>query len=95
MNFVSEGPAPGQVDPRDLTAAQLAALRIVQGFRLNRVKNGWRAPGSPLVTLAMAQFLGGKRLLMRRTVAGKERIEVTGTGMNTLTVADARRRKAA
>lgn len=95
MNFVSDGPAPGQVDPRDLTGAQLAALRTVRDFKLARVRNGWRAPGSPLVTLAMVQFLGGKRLLMRRTVAGKERIEITGTGMNTMTVADARRSKAA
>jgi len=95
MNFVSDAPAPGQVDPRDLTSSQLAALRIVRDFKLNRVKNGWRAPGSPLVTLSMVQILGAKRLLMRRDVNGRPTLDITGTGRNTLTVADARRRKAA
>jgi hypothetical protein len=90
MSFVSERPAPGQVDPRDLTPAQLKALAVVAGFRLSRVKGGWRAPGSPLVTLATAQLLGGKRLVLRKTEAGQLRLVVTGTGRNTLAVAEQR-----
>ncbi|RWI96070.1 hypothetical protein [Mesorhizobium sp.] len=92
MNFMQP---PGQVDPRDLTSGQLAALRIVKEYRLSRVKNGWRAPGSPLVTLATMQILGAKRLVIRRDVNGKARIEVTGTGLNTLSVAEGRSRKSA
>ncbi|TIV36355.1 MAG: hypothetical protein E5V91_22775 [Mesorhizobium sp.] len=92
MNFMQP---PGQVDPRDLTSGQLAALRLVKEYRLSRVKNGWRAPGSPLVTLATMQILGAKRLVIRRDVHGKARIEVTGTGLNTLSVAEGRSRKSA
>jgi hypothetical protein len=95
MNFVSDAPAPGQVDPRELTANQLAALRAVHTFKLSRVRNGWRAPGSPLVTLATMQVLGAKRLVMRRDVGGSARMEITGTGINTLAVADSRKRNAA
>ena len=94
MNFQFELP-PKQVDPRELTSTQLAALRIVKTYRLSRVKNGWRAPGSPLVTLATMQILGAKRLVIRRDVNGKPQMDVTGTGLNTLSVADQRKRKAA
>lgn len=95
MSFVSDRPAPGQVDPRDLTTGQLAALRIVAEFRLGRVKNGWRAPGSPLITLATAGRLGFLRLVMRRDYSGRPRLEVTGLGQNTLAVADQRKRRVA
>jgi hypothetical protein len=95
MNFVSDAPAPGQVDPKELTANQLTALRTVQLYKLGRVKNGWRAPWSPLVTLATMQVLGAKRLVMRRDVGGSARMEITGTGINTLAVADSRKRSAA
>lgn len=91
MNFTA---MPGQVDPRDLTSGQLTALRIVKEYRLSRVKNGWRAPGSPLVTLATMQILGAKRLVIRRDVNGTPRMDVTGTGLNTLSVADGRKRVA-
>lgn len=84
-----------QVDPRDLTTAQLAALRTVNDHRLIRCKNGWRGPGSPRVTLEMASTLCAMKLIMRRDYFGKTRIEITGVGLNTLRVADARRRKAA
>lgn len=90
MNFMQP---PGQVDPRDLTSGQLAALRTVKEYRLSRVKNGWRAPGSPLVTLATMQILGAKRLVIRRDVNGKPQMDLTGTGLNTLSVADGRARK--
>ncbi len=93
MSFVSDRPAPGQVDPRDLTAGQLAALRTVAEYRLTRVHGGWQAPGSPKVTLATAQYLGFKRLVMRRTYNGRERLEATGAGRNTLAVAEQRKRK--
>jgi len=85
----------GQVDPRDLTTTQLAALRIVRDFRLIRSKNGWRAPGSPRVTLDMASTLAAMKLIAHRVYSGKTRIEITGVGLNTLSVADARKRKAA
>lgn len=93
MSFVSDKPMPGQVDPADLTAGQLAALRTVAAYRLSRVKGGWQAPGSPKVTLPTAQFLGWKRLVMRRTYNGRERLEATGAGLNTLAVAEQRSRK--
>ncbi|MER2536906.1 MAG: hypothetical protein ABTQ31_17270 [Rhizobiaceae bacterium] len=91
LSFVSDRPAPGMVDPRELTSSQLAALRVVATYRLSRVKGGWRCPGSPLVTLAMAQFLGSRRLVMRRLVAGRAALDITGGGRNTLAVADVRR----
>lgn len=84
-----------QVDPRELTTAQLAALRTVRDNRLIRCKNGWRGPGSPRVTLDMATTLAAMKLIMHRDYFGKTRLEVTGVGLNTLSVADARRRKAA
>ncbi|MCZ8545044.1 hypothetical protein OOJ09_12695 [Mesorhizobium qingshengii] len=95
MNFVSDAPAPGQVDPRDLTSTQLAALRTIKLYRLNRVAKGWRTAGSPLVTYAMVQILGAMRLIIRRDFHGKPRLELTGTGINTLAVADARKQKRA
>lgn len=93
LSFVSDKPAPGMVDPRELTSSQLAALRVVATYRLSRVKGGWRCPGSPLVTLAMGQFLGSKRLVMRRLVNGRDALEVTGAGRYTLDVADVRRER--
>ncbi|CDX54514.1 conserved hypothetical protein [Mesorhizobium plurifarium] len=84
-----------QVDPRQLTTGQLAALRAVHEFRLIRSRGGWRAPGSPRVSLDMVAALMALKLIMYRTYAGKTRIEVTGTGINTLAVADQRKRKAA
>lgn len=95
MSFVSENPPHGQVDPKLLTTGQLAALRIVAGYRLARVKGGWRAPGQALITLPTAQRLGALRLVMRRDYNGQPRLEVTGAGRNTLAVADERRRKRA
>lgn len=94
MSFVSDRPAPGQVDPRDLTRGQLAALKACRDFRLTRVKGGWRCPGSKLVTLPMAQFLGAKRLVIRRDYSGRPRLEITGLGLNTLAVAEQRRKSA-
>ncbi len=87
--------AKTQVDPRDLTTHQLQALRLVRDFRMIRSKNGWRAAGSQRVTLDMVATLAAMGLIMRREYFGKTRIEITGTGRNTLTVADARRRNAA
>ena len=91
MNFVSELP-PRQVLPGELTSGQLAALRIVHTYRLGRVKNGWRAPGSPLVTLATMRVLFAKRLVLYRNINGRQGIDVTGTGINTIAVADQRKR---
>lgn len=93
MSFVSDRPAPGQVDPGELTISQLAALRTVRDWRLGRVKGGWQCPGSPKVTLPTAQFLGYRRLVMRRIYNGRERLEITGAGRNTLDVADQRRKR--
>ena len=95
MSFVSEPVLHGQVDPRDLTSTQLAALRLLADFRCTRVRNGYRAPGRPLITLPTAQRLGALRLVIRRTVNGVPRLEVTGTGRNTLAVADQRKGRAA
>ncbi|RUT82975.1 MULTISPECIES: hypothetical protein [unclassified Mesorhizobium] len=95
MNFVSDAPAPGQVDPRDLTSNQLAALRLIKAHKLNRVAKGWRVQGLPLVTFAMVHFLSAKRLIIRRDFRGTPRLELTGVGINTLTVADAKKRNAA
>lgn len=94
MSFVSDKPQPCQVDPRDLTAGQLAALKACRDYRLTRVKGGWRCPGSPTVTLATVAILGAKRLVLQRLYSGRPRLEVTGLGMNTLAVAEQRRRKA-
>ncbi len=95
MSFISESPERGQVDPRDLTAGQLGALRICAEGWVTRVKHGWRAPGSKLITLATAQYLGYRRLVIRRDYNGKPRLEVTGAGRNTLTVAEQRRQRRA
>jgi hypothetical protein len=95
MSFVSDRPAPGQVDPSELTAGQLAALRTIAEYRMSRVKGGWQAPGSPRVTLPTAQYLGHLRLVMRRVYNGRERLEATATGRNTLAVADQRRQRRA
>lgn len=93
MSFVSDCPAPGQVDPRNLTPGQLAALRTIRDFRLARVKGGWQCAGSPKVTLATAAILGVKRLVTIRNERGRMTIAPTGTGLNTLAVADERSRR--
>jgi hypothetical protein len=93
MNFTQERP-DRHIDPRDLTAGQLEALRTARNFRLTRVKGGWRCPGSPLVTLATAQLLGVKRLVIRRDYHGRPRLEATATGLATLDIAEQRRRRA-
>lgn len=95
MSFVSENHDRGQVDPRDLTAGQLAALRTCAEGWVTRVKHGWRAPGSKLITLAMAQYLGYRRLVIRRDYNGRPRLEVTGAGRYTLAVADQRKERRA
>lgn len=95
MSFVSERELPGQVDPRQLTSSQLKALEICATYRLTRVKHGWRAPGSPLITLPTAQRLGALRLVIRRDYNGKPRLEVTGAGHNTLSVAEQRKQRRA
>ena len=91
LSYVSDRPPTGQVDPRDLTVGQLAALRTFKEFRCTRVKGGWQAPGSHKVTLPTAAFLAGKRLVLARVDKGRWRMDVTGTGHNTLAVADQRR----
>lgn len=95
MSFISESPERGQVDPRDLTAGQLGALRICAEGWVTRVKHGWRAPGSRLITLATAQYLGYRRLVIRRDYHGKPRLEVTTAGRYTLAVADQRKERRA
>lgn len=91
MSFISDRPPPGQVDPRDLTAGQLTALGVVAGYRLTRQRDGWQCAGSPKVTLATAAILSARRLVMQRNVNGQPRLKVTGTGMNTLAVAEQRK----
>lgn len=86
MSFVSDRPPPGQVDPKDLTSGQLAALRTVSTYKLTRQRGGWQCPGSPKVTLNTAAILSAKRL-----VNGQRRLELTGTGLNTLAVAEQRK----
>jgi hypothetical protein len=81
------------VDPRDLTAGKLAALKTVRDYHLTRVKGGWRCPGSPTVTLATAQYFQIKRLAQQRYENGRLRLIVTGLGKNTLAVAEERGRK--
>lgn len=95
MSFVSETIPRGQVDPRDLTSGQLAALRLLAEYRCTRVKNGYRAPGKPLVTLPTVSRLSALHLVIRRDYHGVPRMEVTGTGKNTLAVADQRKGRAA
>ncbi len=95
MSFVSETILHGQVDPRDLTSSQLAALRLLAEYRCTRVKNGYRAPGQPLITLPTVHRLGALRLVIRREYHGVPRMEITGTGRNTLAVADQRKRRLA
>ncbi len=93
MSLASERPAPGQVDPRDITPGQLAALRTIRDFRLARVKGGWQCAGSPKVLLSTAAILGVKRLVIIRNERGRMTIAPTGTGLNTLAVADERSRR--
>lgn len=93
MALAPDRPAPGQVDPRELTSGQLAALRTIRDFRLGRVRGGWQCAGSPKVTLATAAILGVRRLVIIRAYSGRPRIEVTGTGLNTLAVAEQRSRR--
>lgn len=91
MSYVSDRPAPGQVDPKDLTPRQLAALRLIAGATCARVKGGWIADGKK-VTLATVSFLHHKRLVIQKIVNGRQRLQVTGTGANTLAVAEQRNR---
>lgn len=95
MSFCFGTATHGQVDPKQLTSSQLAALRVIAGYKVTRVKNGWRVPGLPLITLPTAQRLGALRLVIRREYNGKPRLEATGTGINTIAVADQRARKSA
>lgn len=91
MMYISDKP-PAHIDPRDLTSGQLAALRVVDEYKLNRVPGGWQAPGSPKVLVSTAQFLGLKRLVIRRDYHGRPRLETTANGQYTLAIADQRRR---
>lgn len=95
MTAVSFASTPGQVDPRDLTRSELSALERAATYRLIRVKHGWRAPGSPLLTLPVAQRLTALKLVARRDYNGVPRLEVTGTGRYTLAVADQRKQRRA
>lgn len=89
------GTTPGQVDPKDLSTAQLAALNMLANYRCIRTKGGWRAVGMPLITLPVAYRLNALGLVAKRIQNGVPRMEVTGTGRNTLAVADQRKRKVA
>ncbi|ESY05357.1 MULTISPECIES: hypothetical protein [unclassified Mesorhizobium] len=95
IGTLAEIASASQVDPRDITDRQLAALFVVRDYRLIRCKNGWRAGGSPRVTLDMMSTLAAMGLVNHRVYGGKTRPEITGVGRNTLTVAEQRRRKAA
>jgi hypothetical protein len=84
-----------QVDPRDLTAAELSALRLVAGNRLWRARNGWRGTDKAVVTLRMADRLIGRGLVTRQYDGPKGyRLTLTGVGINTLAVAQQRRKAA-
>jgi hypothetical protein len=84
-----------QVDPRDLTAAELSALRLVARNRLWRARNGWRGTNRVVVTLHMAERLTGRGLVIRQYDAPKGyRLALTGVGVNTLAVAEQRRKAA-
>lgn len=85
----------GQVDPRELTSSQLKGLERAATHRLRRVKGGWQAPGTPLLTLPVAQRLTALKLVMRRDYNGVPRLEVTGAGRYTLAVAEQRRERRA
>lgn len=89
------GTTPGQVDPKDLSTAQLAALRMLAEYRCIRTKGGWRAVGMPLITLPVAHRLNALGLIARCNTNGAPRMQVTGIGRNTLAVADQRKRKVA
>lgn len=93
MPAVSDGPLH-QVDPRDLTAAELGALLLVADNKLWRARNGWRGIGKAVVTLAMAERLQAKRLIHRHYDPPKGfRLALTGIGVNTVAVANLRRAK--
>lgn len=93
MSFVSDRPAPGQVDPKSLAANQLAALRLLRQYRCYRARGGWQVPGeNRKVTLATVTILATRRLVIHRNVNGQPRLELTGTGVNTLAVADQRKK---
>lgn len=83
--------SPAQVDPRELTTAELQALRLVQSQRLHRCRNGWRGIGKAVVTLKMADRLMSRHLVARQIINSHWRIQLTGIGRNTLAVADSRR----
>lgn len=88
---VSDGPLH-QVDPRELTAAELGALMHVAQNKLWRARNGWRGIGRANVTLAMAERLQAMRLIHRYYDAPKGfRLGLTGIGVNTVAVANMRK----
>lgn len=85
------GPAP--VDPKQLTPAQLNALRLADTGRLIRVRNGYVVRGDALVSLRVADALVGKGLARSAVVNAQKRLLPTGNGKNTLAVADARKNR--
>ncbi|MEQ9244504.1 MAG: hypothetical protein RLO21_00800 [Nitratireductor sp.] len=92
MSFVSDKPAPAIATPADLTPGQRKALATVRDFNLTRVKGGWRGAGSPKVTLPTANYLHFKRLVIRRDIHGRPRLEITQAGRDLLDIAENRGR---
>lgn len=81
------------IDPKHLTRAQLNALEIIAGARrLFRCPGGWSAAGFPKITLAVVGLLARKGLVRR---GDRGQLVVTGSGSNTLAVAEARKGRAA
>ncbi|WP_127523639.1 hypothetical protein [Mesorhizobium sp. Z1-4] len=82
----------GMVDPAELTPAQLSGLQLARSQFLYRCKGGWRGVGTRKITLKLAGDLAARGLVRGEFRDGKRRLIVTYAGMNTLDVADARKR---
>lgn len=80
------------VDPRELTAAELAALRNISAYRLYRRPGGFSCAGGPRVTINMVRRLAQRGLVERNgNEKWKPALQLTYHGRNTLAVDEQRR----
>lgn len=84
-----EGRPLGLVNPSDLTAAEMIALRNVGSYRLRRGRGGYGRAGCPRVSLVIAQSLVGKGLVR----VDLSELHLTGSGRWTLQIAEERQKR--
>lgn len=60
--------------------SQIDAMRTIDTYSLRRVKGGWQAPGSKLVTLKMVTELKRAGLAREFFAGAHNRLELSATG---------------